>query len=227
MLITNLATVLPHLDKTMVPLLSLALPGELYTDQSNRPGYRYLALHFSWYNWYVEKGHSVPLPSEDMRKHPEEAGILAELIQLITIVVEFHIKKLLPEEYGKIKVYISQLPLNERSTAHPFGGFVINVSVATRGHRDAGDKLFCMVIPFSSWVGGELCLYEPGFVFRLRPWDMIIFPSCDITHFNLHFEGVNGGTHLSLVLHSDKHGDKWVADGNGWVPRDGDDLVIA
>ncbi|KAJ7267352.1 hypothetical protein C8J57DRAFT_1067884 [Mycena rebaudengoi] len=214
--------------------------GEVYPDTSARPGYRYLACHFSWYNRYAEKGHNapkhvhpnyvkkknvkranhsqrVPLRSADMRKRPEETEILAELIKLITIVVEFHIKKLLPDEYEDIKVFVSQLPLNERSHAHPFGGFVINISVATRGHRDAGDKLFCVVIPFGSWRGGELCLYEPGFVFRLRPWDIIIFPSCDITHFNLDFEG----TRLSLVLHSDKHGDHWIVDGNGWFPRDG------
>ncbi|KAJ7247715.1 hypothetical protein C8J57DRAFT_984314, partial [Mycena rebaudengoi] len=130
------------------------------------------ACHFSWYNCYAEKGHNapkhvhpnyikkknvswanhtqrIPLWLADMRKHPEETEILAELIKLITIVVEFH--KLLPEEHEDIKVFVSQLPLNERSHAHPFGGFVINISVVTWGHRDAGDKLFCVIIPFGSW----------------------------------------------------------------------------
>jgi hypothetical protein len=122
----------------------------------------------------------------------------------------------MPEEHAEIKIYVSKLPLNERSLAYPFGGFVINVSVSTRAHRDRFDKLFCVVIPFGKWTGGELCLYEPGFVFRLQPWDILIFPSCDVTHFNLHFEG----TRLSLVLHSDKYGDQWVRDGNGWLPND-------
>ncbi|KAJ7259445.1 hypothetical protein C8J57DRAFT_1073108 [Mycena rebaudengoi] len=245
MVITNLAALLPDLDKSTLPLLSLALPGEVYPDKLNRPGYNYLACHFSWYNRYAEKGHTAPkdvhpnvvckegvkhvnhsqrgpLRSAEMREGcgPTETEILAELIKLITIIVEFHIKKLLPEEYDKITVYVSQLPLNECSHAHPFGGFVVNISVATRGHRDAGDKLFCVVIPFGSWTGGELCLYEPGLMFCLLPWDIVIFPSCDITHFNLDFEGVDGGTLLSLVLHSDKHGDFWVADHNGWMPRE-------
>ncbi|KAJ7272360.1 hypothetical protein C8J57DRAFT_1507215 [Mycena rebaudengoi] len=238
MIITNLAELLPHLDKTTLSLVSVAIPGEVYPDNSKRRGYRYLACHFSWYNRYAEKGHSapkdvhpnyvhnknsgrvnhsqrVPHRSAEMRDAPDETEILAELIQLITLIVEFHIKKLLPDDYETIKVYVSRLPLNERSHAHPFGGFVVNIAVATRGHRDAGDKLFCVVIPFGRWTGGELCLFEPGFVFRLRPWDIILFPSCDITHFNLDFQGVR----LSLVLHSDKHGDHWVVDGNGWMPR--------
>jgi hypothetical protein len=139
----------------------------------------------------------------------------------------------LPEEYEVIKVFVNQLPLNERSLAYPFGGFVINIGVATKAHRDRFDKIFCVVIPFGKWTGGELCLYEPGFVssfpvaacshfrfqgfvFRLKPWDILIFPSCDITHFNLDFQGVR----LSLVLHSDKYGDRWVRNRNGWLPND-------
>jgi hypothetical protein len=121
----------------------------------------------------------------------------------------------LPKEHAQISVYAERLPLNERSVAHPFGGFVINVRVSTKGHRDGGDKLFCVVIPFGDWKGGELVTFEPGCVFRLRPWDAIIFSSCKITHFNLVFEGVR----LSLVLHSDKYGDHWVQDQNGWASR--------
>ncbi|KAJ7504087.1 hypothetical protein B0H11DRAFT_1710380, partial [Mycena galericulata] len=121
----------------------------------------------------------------------------------------------LPKEYNAIRVYATRLPLNERSHAHPFGGFVFNVSVSTRGHRDEGDKLFCVVLPFGEWTGGELGLFEPKLLLRPRPWDAIIFPSCKITHFNLDFEGIR----LSLVLHSDKYGDRWVQDMNGWEAR--------
>jgi hypothetical protein len=74
------------------------------------------------------------------------------------------------------------------------------------------DKRICVVMPFGDWEGGELCLYELGLVIKLKPGDIVIFPSCDITHFNLHFTGLRG----SLVLHSDKQGDSWVQDFNGW-----------
>ncbi|KAJ7281087.1 hypothetical protein C8J57DRAFT_960887, partial [Mycena rebaudengoi] len=107
---------------------------------------------------HVNHAQRVPLPSAEMREGqgPKETELLAELIRLITIII----KKLLPDEYEKITVYVSRLPMHERSHAHPFGGFVVNISVSTRGHRDAGDKLFCVVIPFGSWIGGELCLFE-------------------------------------------------------------------
>ncbi|KAJ7181625.1 hypothetical protein C8R43DRAFT_869657 [Mycena crocata] len=232
------------------------MAGEIYSDKSKRAGFKYLAWHCSYYNRYSEKGHKapkgvhphyvfkekkgkvnhtqrVPYASKEIEENPEEAEMLAELIHLVTIIVEHHvrlyslflnksdhpylqIRRFLPKEYDELVVFVSKLPLNERSLAYPFGGFVINVCVATRGHRDRFDKRFCVIIPLGEWTGGELCLYEAGFVFRLQPWDILIFPSCDLTHFNLHFTGVR----LSLVLHSDKFGDNWGRDGNGWVPND-------
>ncbi|KAJ7122258.1 hypothetical protein C8R44DRAFT_591344, partial [Mycena epipterygia] len=125
----------------------------------------------------------VPYASKEVEDDPEEAAMLEEMIHLISIIMEIH----LSHEYEEIKVYVTRLPLNERSMAYPFGGFVINVSFSTRGHCDRFNKLFCIVIPFGEWTGGELGLFEPGFLFRLRPWDALIFPSCDITHFNLPF----------------------------------------
>ncbi|KAJ7796414.1 hypothetical protein B0H13DRAFT_1447799, partial [Mycena leptocephala] len=121
-----------------------------------------------------------PYVSKEVEENPEEAELLTEMIHLITIIVEYHVstiflsrltglitlsaQKILPEEYEVIKVFVNQLPLNERSLAYPFGGFVINIGVATKAHRDRFDKIFCVIIPFGKWTGGELCLYEPGFV---------------------------------------------------------------
>ncbi|KAJ7711117.1 hypothetical protein B0H16DRAFT_1344042, partial [Mycena metata] len=87
------------------------------------------------------------------------------------------------------------LPLNQRSEAYPFSGYVLNISVSTRGHRDKGDLEFCVVFPLGEWTGGGLDLFEPSFLFRLHSTDAIIFPSCDITHFNQDFKGI----HMSLV----------------------------
>ncbi|KAJ6547967.1 hypothetical protein DFH09DRAFT_1281711 [Mycena vulgaris] len=240
MLVTNLTETLPHLETISVPIISAIMAGDVFSvNSAEDPMFKYCSTHKVWYNRYSEQGHGAPKdvhpnycrkegtkhtnfsqraphPSEEMKEDPDETELMAEFISLIAIIMEFHIKKLLPEEYDEISVFVSRLPLNERSHAHPFGGFVINVRVSTRGHRDGGDKLFCVVIPFGTWTGGELGLFEPGFLFRLRAWDALIFPSCDITHFNLDFEG----TRLSLVLHSDKYGDRWVQDQNGWASRD-------
>lgn len=89
---------------------------------------------------------------------------------------------------------------------------MLNISVSTHGHRDAMDKKICVVAPFGLWKGGELCLFEVGLVLKLKPGDVVIFPSCDITHFNLAFQGLRA----SLVLHSDRQGDEWGTDRNGW-----------
>ena len=74
------------------------------------------------------------------------------------------------------------------------------------------DKRICIVIPFGEWQGGEICIYELGLVIKLKAGDILVFPSWRFTHFNLHFCGLRG----SLVLHSDKKGDGWVQDYNGW-----------
>ncbi|KAJ7657648.1 hypothetical protein DFH06DRAFT_990907, partial [Mycena polygramma] len=157
----------------------------------------------------------APYTTRETRDNPEEAELLEELIKLITIVIEVHLRKLLPDEHCRIQVFAHKLPLNQRSAAHPFGGYVFNFVVSTDGHRDGGDKIFCVVIPFGEWTGGELGLHEPGLLFRLRAWDAIIFPSCHVTHFNMDFSGIR----CSLVLHSDKYGDNWVQSKNNWQSR--------
>jgi hypothetical protein len=118
----------------------------------------------------------------------------------------------LPDIYEELSLYCKILPFNANSPAYPFSGVVINLSVSTSAHRDANDKRICVVVPFGDWKGGEICLYELGLVMQLNPGDILVFPSCDITHFNLHFSGLRG----SLVLHSDRQGDSWVDNFNGW-----------
>jgi hypothetical protein len=118
----------------------------------------------------------------------------------------------MPEVYEELDIYCKILPLNALCPSFPFSGIVVNFCVSTSGHRDGNDHRLCVVIPFGKWSGGELCLHELGLVIDLKPGDILIFPSCDITHFNLHFRGKRG----SLVLHSDRQGKGWVEDFNGW-----------
>lgn len=92
-------------------------------------------------------------------------------------------------------------------------GYVLNINVTTKIHRDPNDKDICLVIVITSdCEGGELCLLEPGLVLALRNGDIIVFPSCKISHFNLHYKG----RRASLVLQSDKWLSGWLKDGNGW-----------
>lgn len=128
--------------------------------------------------------------------------------RLIIWQLQFH----LPAEYKILRAYTEALPFNWDSPIHPFAGVVINFCVSTNAHRDKLDKRICIVIPFGEWEGGEICLYELGLVIKLKAGDVLVFPSCDITHFNMHFNGLRG----SLVLHSDRLGDSWVEGYNGW-----------
>ncbi|PBK71936.1 hypothetical protein ARMSODRAFT_883170, partial [Armillaria solidipes] len=206
-------------------------------------GYSYYCWHGDWWNRYTERGYEAPEDANPYYSKREgrttvhfqkrapghsrefladlsETDVLASIFQDIMLFMDEHIRKLLPDIYKDLTVFVDHLPLNERSPAYPFSGFVINVGVATNGHRDSFDKLICVVVPFGEWEGGELCLYEAGLVLRLKPWDVIIFPSGRITHFNLHFTGLRG----SLVLHSDNRGDSWASgqdeaafEYNGWA----------
>ncbi|KAF8176640.1 hypothetical protein K438DRAFT_1607254 [Mycena galopus ATCC 62051] len=217
-------------------IFSAILEGEVYPVDSTQPNFKYCSTHKVWYNRFYEDGSGAPKDvhpnhvhkegvsrvnyhqhsphtSAELRENPLESALLAEFLNCIVVFVEMHLKKLHPKEHYEISIFANRLPLNERSPAHPFAGFVINVGSATWGHRNAGDKLFCPVIPLGEFEGAELGLYEPGLLIRPRPWDVIIFPSCDITHFNTHVKG----TRISIVLNTDKAGDHWVKGQNGWA----------
>lgn len=47
----------------------------------------------------------------------------------------------------------------------------------------------------------------------LKSGDMVVFLSCALTHFNLHYRGERA----SLVLHTDREITKWTEGRNGWA----------
>ncbi|KAJ6578502.1 hypothetical protein B0H19DRAFT_1062983 [Mycena capillaripes] len=233
--ITNISNTLPHLPESATTIVSAIMEGEVYPVDSSEPGHRFCATHKVVYNRYAEQGNDAPKdvhpnllrregvskvnyqrgprPAKEMKDEPEETELLNEFLQMITVVIEVHLRKLFPEEHFHIQVFASRLPLNQRSPAYPFAGYVLNIGVSSDAHRDEGDKIFCVIIPFGEWEGGEFGLHEPRFLFRLRAWDAIIFQSCKVTHFNMDIKGVR----CSLVLHTDKEGDNWVHSMNNWT----------
>lgn len=126
--------------------------------------------------------------------------------------VLFQLREHLPEIYDDLELFVNVLPLQEQSPAHPWGGFVININVSTSAHRDVGDKGVCAVFTFRRCEGGEIVFFEAGIVLESGDGDLVIFPSADLTHFNLHFQGLRS----SLVLHSDRTGDDWGLNRNKW-----------
>ena len=90
---------------------------------------------------------------------------------------------------------------------------MVNIGAQLEPHTDPKDDGLCVVIPFGSWKGGELCLYDAGIVLELEPGDVVLFPSDRITHFNLEVEGLCG----SLVMATDRDiKGSWMENRNNW-----------
>ena len=122
-------------------------------------------------------------------------------------------EQLLPENVAKLKITLEVLPCFYTFSIYPFSGYVVNLNVSMRAHRDLQDKKICLIIIISSedCIGGELCLVEPGLVLRLYNSDTIVFASAMLTHFNTHYIS----RRVSLVFQTNKRLDSWIKDRNG------------
>ena len=76
----------------------------------------------------------------------------------------------------------------------------------------------CVVVAITDpqCIGGELVLVELKAVIPLKSGDIIIFRSSEISHFNLHFQGLRA----SLVCHSDGLSKPWLETRNNWQYHD-------
>ncbi|EPS94073.1 hypothetical protein FOMPIDRAFT_1079184, partial [Fomitopsis schrenkii] len=165
------------------------------------------ALHFSWYNRHCTTGESapadvqpmllrlsrtnydqfIPYMSKDVSDHHAVYQAVKTILRDVFDWVSEKLKEVLPLEYDRLDATASVLPDYNVSAVHPFVGLVLNFNIASRAHRDAKDQAICLVLPVGDFIGGDLCLVEPGIVLPLRHGDFGVFPSCDVTHFNLHY----------------------------------------
>ena len=122
------------------------------------------------------------------------------------------VKIRLPEHYQSLVRVFENVPSHQDLLSYPFTNLIVNLGVQTDAHVDPQDDDLCLVIPFGNWMGGELCFYELGIALELCPGDVVMFPSNQITHFNLCMEGYRG----SFVLCSDAQMEGWIKDRNGW-----------
>ncbi|TEB38436.1 hypothetical protein FA13DRAFT_1604941, partial [Coprinellus micaceus] len=161
---------------------------------------------------HVSSRVGIPRESDEAKEWQSYKGKLQEAFTPMFAWIEKTLRTLLPDTFTVLEQSVDILPLGDSVLAHPFTGFVLNFNVSTVIHRDYQDKEICMVFQISDCEGGELCLVEPGLVFRLRNGDGVIFRSHQISHFNNHFIG----RRMSLVFHTDKAMDGWVDDYNDW-----------
>ncbi|EIN04393.1 hypothetical protein PUNSTDRAFT_138796 [Punctularia strigosozonata HHB-11173 SS5] len=228
----------PELLERTSMLLEANFP-EMIRGDSTLPKFKYLSKHCLIYNRYKQRGddapmdiHPLKLKTRTGKRHAQRPQRLPEmsqegqkdgneteqllddlepLILEVLRVLEHH----LPKECVVQATFAKKLPLHDVTPAGPFTGLVVNIAVATLGHRDKKDFEICVVIPLGKWTGGQLVLHELGLVFDLQAGDILWFRSTEITHFNLHFKGCRA----SIVLTHDADGRFWVRDMNGWRPR--------
>ncbi|EIN03316.1 hypothetical protein PUNSTDRAFT_139665 [Punctularia strigosozonata HHB-11173 SS5] len=208
---------------------------QLTDADSTVPGYVFYCRHYTWYNRYNQSGDGAPkdvhpsqlttstcprisqrlpeLSKEAREKIEEYQNIIQDLEPLIEEVVRL-LKQQLPTEYEIQAAYGKVLPLHGLPPGMVFTSLVVNVAVATDGHRDSMDMDICVLAAIGDWEGGEIVFYELGVVIDLKPGDICWFRSTDITHFNLHFKGLRA----SFVLTNDGAGRRWVENKNGWQP---------
>ncbi|KAF9032118.1 hypothetical protein BDZ89DRAFT_596516 [Hymenopellis radicata] len=120
--------------------------------------------------------------------------------------------RILIPDFTVLDAYIDFLPGCPQPSVYHFGGVVVNFNACSRGHRDHGDQNICLVLSAHEGTGAELVMEEPGLVVRTYTGDSLVFQSCRITHFNLHYTGKRA----SIVFHSDRDGSAWAKDRNGW-----------
>ncbi|KIJ12218.1 hypothetical protein PAXINDRAFT_83281 [Paxillus involutus ATCC 200175] len=194
------------------------------------------AIHCSWYNHHATQGDDapddvqacflekegcsrtnhaqiVPYISAELRDHEELYQHVIKTFKALFEWVRQELERHLPEEYEILSQVASILPGNACSPVEPFTSLVININVSTRGHRDVGDREFCLVIPIGTFTGGSMVMVETGLVVDLHQGDMVVFRSCDVTHLNLHYKGQRA----SLVMHTDKEMQAWLKNRNGWA----------
>ncbi|EGO05118.1 hypothetical protein SERLA73DRAFT_149362 [Serpula lacrymans var. lacrymans S7.3] len=108
-------------------------------------GFTFEALHFSWYNRHCTK--LVPYTSKEIQDHTDiyqrHKNVFADLFEWINEMLATY----LPAKYLVLKQHAELLFGNNTSAVCPFLGLVVNINVSTKAHRDAKDKLFCLVIP--------------------------------------------------------------------------------
>ncbi|KAL0572527.1 hypothetical protein V5O48_009431 [Marasmius crinis-equi] len=209
---------------------------EVDTEQEGNPDFE--SIHLSYWNRYTTRGDGAPedadpqllrrvgvprmnfqstLPCllKETMEFQREWELLQEIMKPVFEWVGNQVKKYFLEEASHIQMFVDLLPGDAYSPIHPFRGIVINFNIASTFHRDPKDEQICLVMCISDCVAGELVLYEPGIVLKLRCGNTVIFRSTEISHFNLHFVGERA----SFVMSTDRAGKAWAKDRNGWAVK--------
>ncbi|TCD60234.1 hypothetical protein EIP91_010522 [Steccherinum ochraceum] len=95
-----------------------------------------------------------PYESRDVILMAPEFSNLRRAYEDVIDYIDNFLKKHLPDEYDELTVFAEALPFGEVAAAGPFTGFVVNLNVMTRAHRDSMDKSICLVMVLGQHEGG-------------------------------------------------------------------------
>ncbi|TFY78904.1 hypothetical protein EWM64_g5109 [Hericium alpestre] len=156
-----------------------ACVGDLLHDRNSEAAGEHLkfgTFHFSWYNRLVTKGHTAPTDIQPLylsregtsRTNYTQMTPYGATDKELFALIELKLYECLPRKYQILSMSASSLPCNSRSVVRPFVGYVVNINVATKAHRDDKDDWRCLVLPIGDFEGGALVFYEPGLVIDAR-----------------------------------------------------------
>ncbi|KJA18012.1 hypothetical protein HYPSUDRAFT_205741 [Hypholoma sublateritium FD-334 SS-4] len=90
----------------------------------------------------------LPRASKEMQTTPKQFQLLHSSYEDMFQWQSSELKDFLPNVYKDLATYVDQLPGNDTNPAYPFAGFVLNLNVSTRLHRDRHDKDICLIVSF-------------------------------------------------------------------------------
>ncbi|KAF8184853.1 hypothetical protein BJ912DRAFT_927667 [Pholiota molesta] len=96
---------------------------------------------------------NIPRRSNELKDNPEPYCMLQDTFKPLFAWLEAQIKALLPKSYMALSHFVDILPYSDISPVYPFGGFVVNINVTTKIHRDHGDHDICLVVVISDCTG--------------------------------------------------------------------------
>ncbi|EIN13068.1 hypothetical protein PUNSTDRAFT_42475 [Punctularia strigosozonata HHB-11173 SS5] len=161
----------PSLAGRVGTLMGATYPESIHGD-STVPGFRYLqsgvgaptGVHPFKLQTKTCRRYAQRFPSmsqEGKADGSEREQILNDLKPLILEVIRA-LRHHLPAECDIQAKFAQRLPLHGVAPGGIFSGVVINISVATGGHRDKKDFDICVVVALGNWKGGHIVLHELG-----------------------------------------------------------------
>ncbi|KAF8911449.1 hypothetical protein CPB84DRAFT_1841957 [Gymnopilus junonius] len=89
------------------------------------------------------------LEGQEAKANDEIYKMLSDAFEPVFKWIHDLLRELLPDAFKELLIFVDMLPNCSISPVYPFSGYVLNINVSTRIHRDMGDKDICIVLVIS------------------------------------------------------------------------------